>query len=151
MTTTEIVTLLSGPGAVALYAAGVKGLRWWAGYRERRALANEAVDIAKIEAVTKADEREERHIDRLWDRVDVLEKSKDDCLEALAETRASVARGEVERVRDKEECSQRIAALESKVPADITAKIRTEARREVRRSLSDPHGIPAQPDEGGDE
>lgn len=104
----------------------------------------------------------------LLGRIDQLEKRADN----LTEQNTAQAR-EMTRLNTRyEECEKRdagkakqiaaqasqitelgevVSTLQSQITRqqeDLTGKIRTETRREVRRSLSSPHGIPAQPGPG---
>lgn len=95
-----IVGVLGGKEAIGA------GLRWWAAYRERRALARDQIDLARIHAEQSDEEREERTADRLWDRVERLEDRLDDCEERH---HAAEKRGE--------ECERRALELTEHVKA----------------------------------
>jgi hypothetical protein len=132
------VAVLGGPAAVKA------GLAWWAGYRERRARAREA--LAEREA-----EHDERTEQRLWQRVETLERRSDECGEALAEAQSLAVQsvqvlGEVkaeiaECRRDREDQSRELAELRRKVDrasADITQRVELAAEKVARRSPPPP-------------
>ena len=145
---------------------GVKaGLRWWAGYRERRARAQEDLAAAELEAQETEAEVEASTIREIFelskqDRArlakvelqhEVLRKHTDDCHEALAE-QSSLNQLLIQSNAD---CEQRYVELEQRVErqeartSDMTGRFQTakqeakrEIKREVRKALSSPHGIP---------
>lgn len=139
-TTTEIVlAFASGP------AAGALGVGIWKIARMVIA-ARKATRLAEIEAEREDDKRDERTESRLWERLDAIEARSESREKALAEAHNLYVQtvqilGEVkvqlaECQRDRVVQDQRIAALEQRVPADLTGKIKTEVRAEVRRRES---------------
>ncbi len=141
-----LVGIVGGREAIA------QGLKWWAGYRERRAQAREA--IAKQEV-----EHDERTEDRLWARLERVEsahrdlrKHADDCHQALAEQSAL----NQTLLQANADCEQRYVSLEGRVArteertSDMTGRIRTEVRKQsqqgipVQREIRKPG--PAKPD-----
>jgi organic radical activating enzyme len=131
-----IVVLLGGPPAVKA------GLKWVAGYIERRAKERDKHE-------DREDDRDNRTQERLWERLDAIEKMYQQRETALAEahglyvqTLRVLAKVEVQLAKceaDRDSQDQRIAdleervpALEQRVPVDLTGKIQTVAGNAAR-------------------
>jgi hypothetical protein len=116
-----IVVLLGGPPAIKA------GLRWWAGYIERRAKARDQRE-------EREDEREDRTEHRLWERLDRVEAHVEEC--------------ERERRSDALACADRVSKLEARVSAaesaakkaaaDVTQRIDIAAEKVVARRSPPP-------------
>jgi molybdopterin-biosynthesis enzyme MoeA-like protein len=116
-----VVVLLGGPPAVRA------GLRWIAGYIERRARARDAAE-------EREDERDDRTEARLWQRLDRVEAHVEEC--------------ETARREDARECAQRVSSLEQRVTAaeaaakkaaaDVTQRIDIAAEKVVARRSPPP-------------
>lgn len=120
--------------AVGGREAVAAGLRWWAGYRERRAQAAEAL-------AAREDDHEARTEAKLWERLDVVEAHARECHQALAEQHSLNLQYE----RANADCERRYEELRRRVDrvnADVTGRIEIAAKR-VARSLTPPKPMPA--------
>ncbi len=156
MTTVEIIIAAIG-GQSTLTAAGVgvwKLVQRWQTRKERADARVERVRLAEIAAGEREEEREASTIRELFDmakrdreRLAKVELHAEECNGALAEQGALVA----SLMQANADCERRVSAIAQRVSrqeertSDMTGKFRTAARTEVRKALSEPHGIPTQP------
>jgi chromosome segregation ATPase len=104
-----IVALLGGREAIA------QGIKWWAGYRERRAKARESLERAELAVEHTEAEVSKTAIGALKAQIDLLAARLGRVERENADLREALKAEQAARAREQEDCKRRVEALERRL------------------------------------